>query len=119
MTITDKIALDLLRRADSAELSEKVASYPDDEIDGKTDLDIVIDEVEYLIWMYEEDDTIQYQNLSYSKDVLRDTDNGRVMPLDVETLSPRYSHNEIVDAKETVAEYNRLKTIMKEWYAKK
>lgn len=118
MTITDKTALDLLKKADSEELSEKVTSYPDDEIDGKTDVDIVIDEIEYLIWMYEEDDTIQYQNLQLSKQILRDTDDGKVMPLHIDTLLPKYSSSEINDSKTTVAEYNRLKKIIKDWYSK-
>ena len=46
MQIKDKDALSLLKRARSAAVSESLELLPDDEIEGKTDIELVVDEIE-------------------------------------------------------------------------
>ena len=119
MQIKDKDALSLLKRARSAAVSESLELLPDDEIEGKTDIELVVDEIEYLVWMYEEDDTLQYANLQTAKKIMKETDNGEVMPVEWspdDDIANRYSLEEIKEAKDTVNEYRRLKRLLKEYY---
>ena len=118
MTITDKDALKILKRANSDTLWEYVESFPEDEFEGTSELDFVMEELEYLTFMYEDEGTIHYDNLQYSIKVLKDTDNGRSMPVSLPDFKFRYTEQEVQDAKETVAEYRRLKKILKEYYRK-
>ena len=114
MKITDPAVLKILKRANSEELWEYVDSYPEDERDDKTDMELVMDELEYLLWMYEEEGSIQYDNLELSKKIMKDTDNGKSVPVDVPSFRLKYSPNEIGDARATVNEYRRLKKLIKE-----
>ena len=118
MVITDKDALKLLGRANSETLWEYVEAYPEHELDGISELDFVMDELEYLVFMYEDDGTIHFDNLRYSKKVLKDTDNGRSMPVSLPDFEFKYTKQEIQEAKDTVNEYRRLKRILKEYYSK-
>ena len=114
MTITDSNVLKLLNKANSEVLNEYVDGYPEDEIDGQTDLDIFIGELDYLLWMYEEDDTIFSENLKLSQQIMKETDNGAKMPVVLPEFKFKYTKQEVEDAKTTVAEYNRLKKIRRE-----
>ena len=116
MKITDPAVLKILKRANSEELWEYVDSYPEDERDDKTDMELVMDELEYLLWMYEEEGSRQYDNLELSKKIMKDTDNGKSVPVDVPSFRLKYSPNEISDARATVNEYRRLKKLVKEYY---
>ena len=115
MTITDPEAIKVLRRANSDVIYEMVYTYPDDEVDDHSDLDIVLDEISYLVWKYEDDGTLQYEDLKYSNQVLKDTDNGKSNKLLLPSFDFKYSASDIANAKETVAEYKRLKKILKEY----
>ena len=114
MVIKDPSVKKLLKRADSIMLDEYIASYPEDEIDGLSDLSIFIDELEYLIWMYEEDDTLQHEDLVMSKKILKDTHNGKTIPVVLPEFTIMYSAQDIADAKSTVNEYRRLKRLLTE-----
>lgn len=115
MNVTDKEALKVLRKAKSDVVYELVESYPDDEIDNKSELEIVLDEISYLVWMYEDDSTLEYEDLKYSKQVLKDTDNGTGNVVLLPSFNFKYSKTDIENAKATVAEYKRLKKILKEY----
>ena len=116
MKITDREALQLLKRANSETLWEYVDAYPEDELDNQSELDLVMDELEYLIFMYEDEGTIHYDNLRYSKMVLKETHNGKTMPVTLPDFEFKYTKQEVQDAKDTVNEYKRLKRLFKEYY---
>ena len=115
MIIKDPEARKVLKRANSEIIDEMVDSYPEDEIDNKSDLEIVLDEISYLVWKYEDDGTIQYEDLSFSKQVIKETDNGKSMPVLLPDFKFKYTKQEVQDAIDTVAEYKRLKKILKEY----
>lgn len=115
MVITDPEAIKVLRRANSDVIYEMVYTYPDDEIDDQSDLDIVLDEISYLVWKYEDDGTLQYEDLQYSNQILKDTNNGKSNKVLLPSFDFKYSESDIANAKETVAEYKRLKKILKEY----
>lgn len=109
--ITDKEAIKILRRANCTELTESVKSYPEDERDGKSDIEIVRDELDYIVELYEEDGTLLSEDLNISRNILRDTKNGKVILISVKTLKPIYSKYRIDMSKRTVNEYRRLKRL--------
>ena len=61
MEVTDPKVKRLLARANSEALWSHIDAYPDDEIEGLTEMDVFIDELEYLIWLYEEDGNEQHK----------------------------------------------------------
>ena len=121
MLLTDKEAIRLMNRARSADLWEQVESFPEDERDERTDLEVVLDELEYLISMYEEDSTTYSDDLRNAKTILKETENGKVMPVlhdgfDISTFRVKYSDGDIEWARNTVNEYKRLKKLLKEYF---
>lgn len=113
MKITDEAILKELKRVRSYELNESVESYPDDERDGRTDEQVVADELSYILSGFNEEGNALYDDLTESRRILRETKNGKVMPLYQSTLTPLYSKSRIQSCKACVNEYNRLKSFMK------
>lgn len=109
MKITDKAVLNELKKVRSAELKENLETFPEDERDGKSDMEIFCDEVYYLIDMYIEPGTRQYNNLQWAREIMKKTKRGKVMPLDNRTLHPKYSKCDVDLASEITNEVKRLK----------
>ena len=111
MKITDKNVKKWLKAIDSGELYEMVESYPEDELDGRTEIQLFTDELSYAISMYEEDGCVWKDDLEDARELLRETKNGKVIPLDPRTLKPRrgYWPSDIESAKHTVNEYRRMR----------
>lgn len=113
MILKDKTAIKLLRRAKCSELDESIRTYPDDERGDKTDLEILRDEISYLIEMYEEGGTRLSEDLEEARDILRETRNGKYNKL-TSDFKLVYSEFDIKRARSTVNEYKRLKSLVKE-----
>lgn len=113
MKLTDKTAIKILRRAKSSDLEDHIRSYPEDEIDGKTDIEILRDEIEYLVDMYEEDGTIYSGDLQEAREILRDTNNGKTNRF-TQDFDLMYTDWDIKRSRNTVNEYKRLKRLLKE-----
>ena len=113
--ITDAKAKGILKRARCYDLEYNIETYPEDERDGKTDLDIVRDELDYLVELYEEDGTLLSEDLDLSREILRETKNGKTIPIYVYAdglkFVPKYSKWQIENARSTVNEYRRLKRL--------
>lgn len=109
MKITDKAVLSELKKVRSNELEENLDSFPEEERDGKSDLEVFCDEVYYLIDMYITPGTRQYNNLKWAREIMKDTKRGKVMPLDNRTLYPKYSQCDVDLASEITNEAKRLK----------
>ena len=115
MRITDKEAIRLLKRANSPDLEGHVATYPEEERDGQSDLDIVLYELDYLVDMYENGGTVYSEDLEDALKVLKDTHNGKSIPVILPEFKFMYHPNDIDKAKNVVNEYKRLKRLLKEY----
>lgn len=115
MRITDKEAIRLLKRANSPDLEGHVATYPEEERDGQSDLDIVLYELDYLVDMYENGGTVYSEDLEGALKIMEDTHNGKSIPLLLPEFEFKYAPQEVINAKSIVQEYKRLKKLLKEY----
>lgn len=113
MKFTDSKALKELDRVGSAELDEDISTYPENEREGRSDLQMLADEVSYIISLYNENDTCHNEDLAMARSILRRTKYGKQIPLRKDNLKPIYRESDILGAKWTVNEYNRLVACMK------
>lgn len=118
MKITDKEVKKELNRVRSFELYESMETYPEEEREGRTDIQILADECSYIISNFEEDGHVLCDDLEKAKEIIKETKNGKVMPLWKETLTPVYSTRDIENARNTINEFRRLKNLMKRLNAK-
>ena len=110
MTLTDAKVIRWLRAINCLELEEHMDYISDDEIEGRSDIQVFTDELSYCISNYEEDGHSWHDDLKSSKELLRGTKNGTVIPYDSKTLQPKsgYRPSDILIAKNIVNEYNRM-----------
>lgn len=108
LKITDKAVLSELKKVRSKELDNNLDSFPEEERDGKSDMDIFCDEVYYLIDMYIEPGTQQYNNLKWAREIMKKTKRGTVIPVDI-NFNPKYSKCDVDLASEITNEVKRLK----------
>ena len=113
MTITDVEVLKEIKRVRSFDLEESIATYPEDERDGRSDIQFLADEASYILSCYEEDGHTFHEDLQESRTILRRTKNGKVIPLWASTLKPVYDKHRIQSARDIINEYTRLKSCMK------
>ena len=112
MKFSDKDAKKMLQNVRSFDLEDDIANYPENERDGRSDLQILADEVSYLISLYSEETTTA-EEYKAAKCFLKETKNGTVMPFyDTIPPKPKYSplglENKAKNAKAVVNEYRRL-----------
>jgi hypothetical protein len=112
MNITDKEVLKQLKIVRSYELEESVRSYPEDERDGRSDMQILADETSWRLSLYTEGGTSTGEDYEEAKEILQETKYGKVIPLNRYTLKPKYSPSRIQSAKDSVNEYRRLCSLM-------
>lgn len=110
MNITDRKMKELVRRIKCVELKESILTFPEAERYGKTDRQIIIDEVDYFKEIFEEDGNMFNLDLERSIRLLRRTKNGKEFP----TIDPREIKRlmiEVEEAKRTVSEYRQIRRI--------
>ena len=114
MKITDKAVLKLLSRANSPALSAHLKAYPDDALEeDMTEYSVFVDELEYLIWLYEGEGNVFYDDLKIARNILKETENGKSIPI-LDDFTFKYYPEDIQEAKDTVNEYRRLKKLLQE-----
>ena len=113
MKFTEKAAIAEMKKIRSGELYEWISEYPEDERDGRSDMQVLADELSYMISCFEESGHGMNEDLEWAREVLRETKNGKVMPLWGETLRPMYRPSDVTNAKDLVNEVRRLKNGMK------
>ena len=111
MKITDETAKKIVRALKCYEVKESIKSFPEEERDGRSDLDIIREEIEYFIDMYEDGGTVFSEDLERSRRILKATRNGKEIPLSIVSFRPLYSAEDIALAKNTVSEYKQLKRL--------
>lgn len=112
MKFTDKRALKIIKSIKCYEARESIESYPEEERGNKSELEIVLDELEYFVYMFEEVDGSYKGDLDESREILRKTNNGKTIPISLTTFKPIYSEWRIKSAKNTVSEYRQLKRLV-------
>ena len=118
MILKDKDAKRWLKIANCSELTESVESYPEDERDGRSDLQFLADEVSYRLSLYTEGGTCTGEEYEQALEFLKETKNGKVIPCyNTFPPVPKYSKIQLEiklkDAKSVVNEYKRLVSLMK------
>ena len=115
MEITDANVLKLVKTVQSPNLECALILFPekDEAYVGMSEMDALKYELYWLIDWYEEDGTIRNMELTEAKRIMAETKNGKVMPLIIRTLEPKYSKKDILRSQEIVGEYKRLKRLQK------
>lgn len=110
MIFTDKKAISIFKRLKMAELIDSIKEYPEDERDGRNDLQFLADEISYFKSCYEEDGHVYYDSLTQARELLRKTKNGKILPIDPRTMKYKrgYYPVDIEIAKSIISEYNQL-----------
>ena len=113
MKITDEYVIKELKRVRSFDLEESIETYPEDERDDRSDLQVLADETSWLLSNYEEDGHVLCDSLEESKEILRETKNGKVISLWSSTLKPKWRESDIQMSRDIINEHRRLKNLMK------
>jgi hypothetical protein len=114
MKITDAKVKAELRRIRSNELNYDLYELIEDDADdikGRSEWEVFLQELEYITYCFEESGHMFYEDLENAQYILKETKNGKEIPLDPYTLKPKvgfYPYN-IESARNTVNEYRRLK----------
>lgn len=115
MKITDKEVLKELRTVNCSDLEENIKTFPEEEQDGQSEMQILANECCYLVEMYQEDGTLYSEDLEEAREFIKETKNGKSFPLDPNDLKRSLARGQIryQQAKNTVNEYNRLLSLKK------
>lgn len=111
--ITDKKVLRVLGRIKNTWVYDNVNSFPDDERQGMSDMDILKNEIDYVINRFDDYNGVIGRDLAEAKRILKETKNGKYISFDINTFKPIYTDWEINDAKNLIAEYKQLKYYQK------
>lgn len=111
MTLTDQKAIKIYNRLKLSDLLESIDEYPEDERDGRNDLQVLADEISYFRYMFETDGYSLNTELVNSKKLLRETRNGIAIPLNPKTLKIKrgYYPFDIEHARNVIFEYKQIK----------
>ena len=112
MNITDTQVLKELKRVRSWDLQEDVFEYPEDEREGRSDMQFLADECSYILSCYSEYGNTRCETLEESREILRVTKNGTQIPLWKDSLKPIYKPTQIESARDCINEHRRLKSLM-------
>lgn len=118
MKITDKEVLKELKTVRCFDLEESLRTYPDDEVEGRSEMQMLADECSYILGNYAEYGHVFHEDLEWARMVLRVTNNGKHIPLWTSTLQPKYRPSDIQNARNVINEHKRLKNLMKRLNAK-
>ena len=117
MKFKDKKAKRWLKNAESYALYEYVETLPESERDDRDDIQILADEVSYLLSLYNDDTTFSEDYLE-AEEFLKETSNGTVMVYwDNAAQIPKYTKTQMEikyqDSMNIINEYKRLVRLMK------
>lgn len=118
MNITDKEVLKELKKVRCWDLQEDIYTYPEDEREDRSDWQVLADETSYIISNYQEEGHVFCESLENAKEILRETKNGKQIPLWKSSLKPMYNPRDIQNARDIINEYKRLQSLYKRIKAK-
>lgn len=99
MKLTNPEAIRALKKANILQLSEMVSDYPESDVDGRSDWEIIANEAGWLLDMFNSGDTAHSDDLRDAREFIRNYQKGIVL---------KWYCYRIEDARATVNEYNRL-----------
>lgn len=106
MKIKDKEVLKMIEKVRSYQLEEDIYNYPENERDGRTDVEFFADEVSYIVGLYNEQSATA-EDYERAKEILSKTKYGK-QNVYISGYGFRYRQSEIDEAKKSVNEYKRL-----------
>ena len=101
MKLTDKEAIKALKKANIGELFDMISDYPESDVDGRTDWEMIGNEAGWLLTLFREGDNSHSDDLRDAREFIREYQRG------VAVTKP-YASYDIQTARNTVNEYNRL-----------
>lgn len=116
MKLHDEQAIKLLKKLRPSEvLLETIDEYPDDERDGRSDLEFLMDEISYYYSLHMEDGHCYHDDYEDAKRKLRETKHGKSIPVDIRTMRPMpgYWPSDIEACKNVVNEVARIQRLGK------
>lgn len=113
MKITDAEVLKELKKVRSFDLEESLMTYPDNERDERSDMQMLADECSWILSNYSEDGHVLHEDLMEAREIMRKTKRGTVTLVYMDSLKPVYSTSRIECARDTINEYRRLQNLMK------
>lgn len=115
MKITDKEVLKQLKIVRCYELEESIKDYPEDERNGRSDMQFLADEVSYRLSLYGEG-TCTGEDYEEAKEFLNSIKGGKIPCWNTIPPTPKYTPVQLEiktnEAKEIVNEYRRLRSLM-------
>lgn len=116
MLIQDKDVKRWLKIANCTELTESMETFPENETDGKSDLQILADEVSYRLSLYTEGGTCTGEEYEEAVQFLKEVRGGKIPCWNTIPPTPKYTsiqlENKTKEAKAVVNEYKRLVSLM-------
>lgn len=114
MKFTDAKAIELLNKLCSYDVECSIETYPEDEREGRSDMQVLADEASYYLSLYHEDGTTFREELLEAKNKLKRTDYGKRIPCGRD-WQPQHGYwpSDIQSAKNLVNEVARLERFAK------
>lgn len=113
MIIVDSDAKNLIKKANSSELEANIDSLDDSAYENLSDYEIVLEEIAYLVDLYEDGDSSYYQDLKYAQKLIRDTQNGTIFHGLLNSKELKHEQDKVAYYRDIINEYKRLKSILK------
>lgn len=116
MKLTDKTAVKLLNKVRCYDLEEDIETYPEEELVGVSNMQILTDEVSWIVSCYYEGGHCLCEDREEALYILRETEYGKKNYIDgllSGKPSFRYRASQIQWAKDTINKVNRLKRLLK------
>lgn len=108
MKLTDKKAIKALKKVRCYRLERTIDDLPENEVDGRTDWEIIANEAGWLLDAYNSLGCARCEDLEEAKYVIYRSRRG--LPNDI---GQPYTEWQIQDAKDRISEYNRLDKFVK------
>lgn len=109
MKLTDPEAIKALNKANICELSDMISDYPESDIDGRSDWDMIANEAGWLLDMFNSSDTAHNDDLNDARQTLQ-----RLYRIKRRTGTlTTHQYIELDRARYTINEYNRLTGFVK------
>ena len=113
MKLTDKEAIKALKKAKILDLEDMIADFPEDERDGRSDWQMIANEAGWLLDGFRSDDHANYEALEEAKDLIRQTQNGKVFPGLPTSIQLQSWRLRVQDARDLINMVNRLERFVK------
>lgn len=111
--LTDPEAIKALRKVRIYDLEQMIDDYPEDERDGRTDWDMIANEAGWLLDGFREDGHANREALEEAKDLVRQTQNGKVFPGLLTSIQLQSWRIKVQDARDLINMVNRLERFVK------